>query len=694
MWTSFCLSIAFFVALLYAPGYLFCRGLRFTPLLAIACAPFPCVAFYASLPVIYGIIGIPCSSPSIVAPMLIAGTALFITGGRKPAVYGPKSNKINWLTFGAYFFAGAIVCYYVFVSAIGDPSSYYCRYDNATHLNLIRAFSDSGYWSSLDTCTYLATGLDNTPYKTPTGFYPSGWADIATLVFSVQHGDLSSTANAFNAVIAGTVFPLSVFAFLKALFPKDNLSVAAGSIVAPAFTAFPWEFFIKGPLSPNMLANALVPAVLGAFIFIMQRDKWSMRSIGETILTGVCAIAALALSQTNALFMCFVFAVPFFAQFGHRKINAWSPNRRKRIIRNSFFFSGLSLAAFGIWAFAYKMPFMREIVKFEPKTDINLDIPNALFNTLSQTFHDVSPAWVMATLSVFGLVMLIASKRTWMVLPASYMMVAYFFSKFCIGLPKRFLSGFWYNDPARLAASASIFMIPLASIALASLIRLLVRATLPLLQETSSRKRIASVLSASVLIIFCTLNYFPAYLINQWEPEGGNVITPFGFTRSKIEYNYSREYEHVYSSEEQAFVRKVLEIIPKGSLVINHPQDGSVFAYGLDGLNTYFRYAASDGYSKKANIIRKRIDKIADDAEVQDAVRSTGAKYLLILDEGSMEKGGVWLPQYNGKRIDTWEGLNGITTSTPGLKLILEEGDMRLYEIEETNEASRAETTG
>ena len=107
-----------------------------------------------------------------------------------------------------------------------------------------------------------------------------------------------------------------------------------------------------------------------------------------------------------------------------------------------------------------------------------------------------------------------------------------------------------------------------------------------------------------------------------------------------------------------------------------------MFAYGLDGLNTYFRSAGSQDYAATADTIRQGIDKIATDEDVQNAVASTGAEYLMLLDQGVPYDEGTWLTTYHEHYLPLWAGLNNVTDETPGLKLVLSEGDdMRLYKI-------------
>ncbi|MEG0324664.1 MAG: DUF6541 family protein, partial [Raoultibacter sp.] len=142
------------------------------------------------------------------------------------------------------------------------------------------------------------------------------------------------------------------------------------------------------------------------------------------------------------------------------------------------------------------------------------------------------------------------------------------------------------------------------------------------------------------------------------------------------------QHPRIYDAEEMAFVGEAEKHIPEGSLVINEPDDGSAFAYGVQGLNTYYRYLRTYGETnetRESRVIRSELDRIASDKQVRDAVESIGAEYVLVLDQGEQEGERPRLFTYeNGKK---WRGIERIRDDTPGFELMLSRGDMRLYHI-------------
>ena len=71
-------------------------------------------------------------------------------------------------------------------------------------------------------------------------------------------------------------------------------------------------------------------------------------------------------------------------------------------------------------------------------------------------------------------------------------------------------------------------------------------------------------------------------------------------------------------------------------------------------------------------IIRSKLNEVATNPEVQQAVRETGARYVLLLD---LEN-----PALLGNQSHFFSGLQ-ITDEVPGFEVVLQEGPYRLYKI-------------
>ena len=87
--------------------------------------------------------------------------------------------------------------------------------------------------------------------------------------------------------------------------------------------------------------------------------------------------------------------------------------------------------------------------------------------------------------------------------------------------------------------------------------------------------------------------------------------------------------------------------------------------------------AATGEDSADSQLIRTSLADIASSSEVNKAIEDTGAKYVLLL---STRDGGTSVTM--NYVPEQWAGITGITDETPGFRLVLKKGDMRLYEIQ------------
>lgn len=680
MWFTFVLCMLACALVLYLPGTIACRALGLQGACTLACAPLASVALIALICIVYGVAAIPCTALSVLAPATIiplaaCGICAWVRsqGGKLPRLsLSPTeaSKTFDYATLLLYIAIGAIVCTYVYLKSLDGPESFYARHDNITHLNLVRSYLDSGVWSTLQTSNYLASP-DYAVSRTGGSFYPAAWHDLAALVCSLTRSSVPMGINAVNAVVAAAIYPSSMWVLMRALFPENRGTVLWGALATMAFTAFPWTFFTKGPLYSNLLAFALMPATLGVIVGCARQSLSLRKAAIPLIGLGLASFVALAFSQPNSLFTVFV----FLACLGGKCLweagsaSHWS---RPAVLRAIAYLCGV----IALWLVLFKLPFLQAVIWFEwPKA---VRLTSGLFRTLTLSFTAGMPQVALVIITAIGIATCVAKRRAWLLLPVAFFAIAYILSATTNGLPKHLLGGFWYTDPVRLAACTTLFLVPIASCGLWAVTRAAAALLNQAVDPASTRHGMRA--TACVLAIaFCLCNFFPSYYV-PGHAEDGPAETPFGRVKQRIATFYDMRSEKVYDADEQAFVREVMHAIPAGALVLNQPNDGSVFAYGLDNLNTYYRQITHEGETESARIIREHLDDIADDPTVQQAVRETGAQYVLLLDQGVSRKEGTWLAQY--KDPESWRGIDSITDETPGFKKILADGEMRLYEIE------------
>ena len=696
MWTSFLIAALAALAALFVPGYFAFRGLGCSRIAALCCAPLASMAAYASLPVIYELAGITCSAATVLLPTCALFLAIWGISHVKalrgkprvklpalePYAIGRRKLSFDWGMLALYTAIGLLVCIFVFVTALPTADAFYCRFDNQTHLNMVRSFVESGHWGSLHTDAYRATATVDaeSPYGLTGGsFYPAVWHTLVALVCSLTAADVTVGINAVNTALTGIVFPSGMFIFMRALFPNNRLAIICGAVVCMAFPVLPWSFLYKGPSCSNLAGIAILASFLGiTMLFIDQRLARKRPICFLVIFLG--SFAGVTVTHPNTMFTAIVFLVAYachliWSRVGESKL----PTAKKRC-RRILGITAVLAATLAFWVFCFNLPALHDIVTFNEGT---WPIYAAIGRMGLLWFAPYNGAFLMAVFVYAGLILCIAKRWIWILFPAGYMGIAYILSVTSGSLFAHFIGGFWYLDHFRFSVYFSLFAAPVACFALATFLQWL-RKRCHAGRGLSGRAKSPDTVTAVALVLFAVIAFFPT--INLPIGSGIELPTGFGSAHEKLHGCYDRDINRILDADEREFVEKVLEEIPEGELVLNYPADGSGFAYGTDGLNTYYRYIGTSGQTDAAKIIRKHLDEIATDKEVRETVAATGAHYLLMLDQGVDYEDGYWLMQF--RKPESWDGISSIDDDTPGFKVILADGDKRLYRITAVDEAA------
>lgn len=691
MWDTFVLAVLLGVLFVYVPGYMVLRACAAQRIVALVCAPLVTVAAYSLLPIVYEAIGLACSWETLVLPVFGFGVLVYAVrrgaarfGGRgaahtEDAVGGEllsrETRRFDWLCLGLYAAVGAVVVGCVFTGTFDNAYSFVQEFDNVHHLNTIRAFVDSGAWSSMSSTLYPENITAFPPPFSGSAFYPSAWHCVASLIVDALGVPIALGANAANYLLCAFVFPLNMFLLVGKLFGDRRQIVFFGAFASLSFIAFPWRFLAWGPLFPNLAAFSLLPAVLFCFVMTLSfaLEKRSRILFGCLFLLG---LVDFVFTQPNAAFSAGVLLIPFCVERICRYSDSRGPGSRLATFRGKAAALALfALAVVVLWIVLFNAPFIRSVVSYSwPST---VDVPRALMNVLSLASMETVAQPVLGALVCIGFVFAL-TKREYRWVAASYGVscLLYVVAVSFDGLPKQVLTGFWYTDAMRIAATATIVAIPLAGAGLYAVGMGLVR-VIGRLRGAAAKPVVRYGAFAIVALAFTAANFYPGYM--QAEQQG--PTSAFSEQNNFLKVAYSLSGPKLYGSEEIEFVEKVKAAVPEGSLVLNEPNDGSVFAYGANGLNVYQRYVSGWGgptESEQSKTIRRSLDMVAVDPNVAQAVREVGAEYLLQLDQNGKHDGNHFLFSY--ERND-WFGIDRIDDETPGFEIVLSEGDMRLYRI-------------
>lgn len=687
MWLTFLIVFALITGMLLIPGgfMLLAAGKRLKT--ALVFAPAVSIILFCAEAVLFSMMSIPASPVLLLAPLLIiaagVGVARAVLGrphrrdadlcSRQVRQLGDRStHEAAWL--GLYVLIGIASTLFVFIKNLDGADSMFQAIDNYMHIGLVRSFLDTGDLSFLHVSLYQdlgAAGISSVQSKMG-GFYPAAWHIVVTLAVMVTNAPVTLAVNAMNAVVIAIVWPLASYYLLKQLFHASSAYLVAGALATMCISASPWDFVIFGPLYPNNLSNVLVPLICGSFIVMVRRVERDgfCSGVSPTAMFVISSVGV-ALAHPSGIFMAALFLAPFCIATALRiateRLGAADP---RRFIAPAI----VAAAVLAIWALCYKSPFFAATVSFNWPARLSKHQAFIDVVTLGMSGHSAQP--LVAVLVWLGCIKLLSTKgKRWLVAPFLLTGFIYIVDTSTEGTLKHVLAGFWYTDPHRISAMVGVFAVPLAAVGIATAFR----AALAWLDRRSSfvREHRAASRALAAIVLF-VLVFFPSYKLRGY----GEVFTGFGYVSSEVAVQNAVGSAKFLSKTEEDFCKRVLEELPAGTLILNSPNDGSVYLYGLYGANIYYRDFLADkaGETQESTLIREHLDEVATNEEVRDAVRAIGARYLLVLDLKDQEDP---TRSYSISYFpEDWKGIDAVNDDTPGFTPILSEGDMRLYRID------------
>lgn len=694
-WMNFAVPVLICILILYVPGFLLLKAVRFPGTWCVAGAPSLSLLLYSFLGLAFFFSGLSTSSFALVglAVALCAGVLVATAAARRRHVRGRlkslgESNRL--LAWGAvdgstslsfamllsYLAVGVILGGAIFIMAVQHPNAYIQSYDNVTHLAQLSYFAESNIYCPLGVTNYATMTPETAPFSTKSGFYPSTWHILGAMVANVSLSSTEVAANAVAFVTGCVVYPLSYSVFMMVIFRNKMEAIWLGSLTVLSFTAFPWAMLIRGPLYPNMLAFSVVPFLVLVLIAALSDcvPRCQRAACSAVFLLG---LASLVFIQANGVFAVGLFSAPFIIW----KVTSYSD-------RISFFQGRetvgkvvLGCTALTIilvtWVAVYNLPFLQSVVHYGWPSWLSKR--QALVNVITVSLWKNSAAQLfMALLILLGLVSALLGRR-YRPLAATYCVVCamYFFSASSDGFLDSFLTGFWYSDQCRVAAMVAMGAVPLAALG-ASVVLRAIAACLRCAATEKSRKKIVAC-SLAILLGMWVSVFYPSHKIDGI----AEVKTAFGtfVSRARSLYGVSDSQRHM-SEREKAFVQKASQLVDEG-FVLNNPFDGSVYSFLVSDLPVYYRTLRGYGTEMESEVsvvIREGISNVVENDDVKKALRKTGVRYVLLLDQDGGEEDN---PGYHpGYRDGQWDALDSVSDETPGFNVILAEGDMRLYEID------------
>lgn len=701
MWVDFFVSYVTATLLLYLPGLPFALGLRGKLYDGVILAPLVTFVGASAVAIVYSKLGISSSWLGLLLPVFLAGLLLFVCRLGIDVSYKKQLFSRNetcckshdWLLLLLSIVAAFVVGMFFFVKTLDGPASFNQGPDNVHHLALIETFTKTGFYSPLSTTLYPASE----GFIAPSGadassgsFYPSAWFCWASLVSQAASVSTPIAANVTLFALLSISWPTSVYFFIRHLFPNDIYIKGSASLAGIAFSAFPWMLLYFGPLYPNFAGLAFVPMVGTLFLEAIDFDTEHRAASSIFFVVG---LLSLVLLHTNSVFTLAVIMIPAVISYVYRWsirilsqfFRSFSDGRRKAI---ALIVSAIAVVlVYALWKYINGLPFLESIVSYPwyPYSSIRQE----LVNIFLLAYRSPQAQIPLAVMVIAGAIWL-SKQRNFRWILSSYLLtcIMVFVAATREDWIDELLNGFWYTDPYRIAANAAIAAIPLAACGLAVFLKRAPNACRRIISfvspetEASARKvRFKeSAAYAACIAVFALLNFYPNFEI----PGIATITTAFGQIEDDLTYT-NASVGTVLDKSEQDFLEDVSEVVGE-DLVINLPDDGSLFGYSVYGINMFYRSPGMEAYgndTEQSKLFRYSLDELSYNPSVQEAVKSSGARYVLLLDSGEE------LEEYPREYFDHyweggWVGLDAITPDTEGFTLVMHEGDMYLYRIDST----------
>lgn len=677
MWFMFCLSLALIAALLILPGAIVLVAAGIPRCSGVACSPLVSVALYVVAGVLTDAIGAHGVAPLLLCTAALAiaiafpARTLLILAERKGADI--LRRDIDWKILALYIVVGMLIMGFLFVKNLDGADSFVQFGDNDSHLNLVNSIAASGNYSTLSTTAYPDTlPTEQIPFQDE-GYYPAGWHIVTSLPVSLLGAPASLAENASNFAFTAIVYPMGASAFMQIVFKNRKPIVYAGAVMAMACVAFPLRPLVVHQIYPSIASFACIPVTAFALIQCYTQRSDNGKRIVSPLWIGcsILCLAGIALIHPSTVFACGILFLPYILlTIIPSACNAAFDDKRKRTIATIAITAAFIVFACVLWMLLLNAGFLYSLTHF--LWDWTVDPLSALAFTITLGLRLQTPQYLLGAAFIIGLVYCLGKKDFRWVAVSALLFCTIFFANAC-GDPeiKRLFAGFWYTDPERTSALVAIAVAPITSSGIYLVAKVI---SLPFLKLSRLHSRTSFVMGTcliAVLVVFGYVNFKSARIYNPDE------LTSFGITEAELELANIPEHSLLLDAEEMSFVKEVRETVGEDALIINMPYDGSVYAWAAGDINTYYKSHLNESReTEESRIIRNDLDEVASNDEVKEAVEKTDAQYVLKLHQDPKSN-------YDRNEWDSndWAGIDSITDETEGFRVVLSDGDLRLYEI-------------
>lgn len=657
----------------YLPGFLAMYGLRLKVLPALALAPAASAAVAGAASMVCLATGWRWGPATAALPALAAVGLCFLAGrlparpvqrstaqqARQSAHAGSNGAGVPFpkVLPGAALAVAAALIGTVMVQAMGSPHRVNQGWDATFHVNAVQWIRDSGQsspWSILP----IFGGA-------PPSFYPAGWHELVSLV----PGDAVTAANLSCLLIGAVIWPASLAYLASALFPRLPVTWMLAPLFGAAVLAFPFIQLIRSSQFPNGFATAVIPAVLALGINLLYAgppagppQPGSLPSgpgAGARAAALLLAAAGAVWIHPSALFALAALGMFYLVRFLVRGLlHQW---RRSRVRAAAV--TALSLAVLAALGLGLsRLPVLTGVVDYprQPMTTwagalawLYFDLPGR-----PETQPDGLDryGYPLAALMLAGAAAALAFARSRPAVGGMAAATVLFALAAGPENPYRWLAGFWYTDPPRIAPLVLAYGCAFAALAVERICRL------PALALRTAGEQRRQLLAAGLSLLVAG-TAFAASGGFRHETRVQAAATPY----LTVPVPRGR----ALLGNEQEFIRSLGPLLPRDAVVIGDPFNGLPYIYALAGRRVVFPQLINEPATEDEAYLRRNFRNILADPEVCRALGRLGAGY--VYDDGPVRA-------RQTDRHLKWPGFAGVDYSR-GFEPVARQGTAALYRI-------------
>ncbi|WP_394253286.1 DUF6541 family protein [Arthrobacter pityocampae] len=556
-----------------------------------------------------------------------------------------------------------------YIAGFGAPENFSQTFDNVYHLNAIKHIAETQNGSALS----LGNLTDASQ-----AFYPAAMHDLMALVVMMTGTSVPVAVNVGTIVLGALVWPLSCVFLISRVIGYRPIPLLAAGVLCAGMSGFPYMMVAFGVLYPNHAAIALLPAALGLVVEALGMTPGRRRSFSVSAgLLAVAVVPGLALAHPSTLLALLAFAGPVVAaravrEFqGHRSGTA---ERSRPVLWGILFvlYAGVTLVA---WLK------VRPSLAFAPWTPFQTNA-RAIGEVLGSAPMGATTAWVLLILTVAGIYVAARQFRDmWWILMmfviggVLYMIV----SSWSLGWFRTFMTGVWYNDSFRLAALLPVVTLPLAVLGAEWLTGLLRRigkprtAGEPAPDRSAGSSPVARTRRAVPRITSSPITAAAVVLVLGVGTQGGTLSG----VQNRMEEVFALEEESpLLTTDELALLQRVPDLVPADGVIVGNPRTGASLVYALADRRTVAPHIFGDRTDAEQTLL-DHWDEAGYNVSVCDDITREGALWALDFGDQEIVPGD-----------EPYIGLRALEDgSAPGISLVAEEGDARLYRVEACTES-------